>query len=176
MSSRSVKLGPMRTEKQGMLNKRVLPIVVLLALGAAACSSTANDDESTRNDAGEIVEAGDVGVLALGTGDCFDDPAGDETEVASVAAMPCDQPHDNQAYAVFDLPDGDWLGSEVVVEAAFNGCLERFEAAIGESYEVSPLDILPLYPTEASWDAGDREVVCAVYNVDLSKLTGSVLV
>ncbi|MGB5756298.1 MAG: septum formation family protein [Acidimicrobiales bacterium] len=165
----------MWSEKLGMFSTRVLPIVVLLGLGAAACGSTATSDESTRNDAGDIVEAGDVGVLALGVGDCFDDPSEDATEVASVAAVPCDQPHDNQAYAVFDLPDGDWLGQDPVVDAAFTGCLDRFEAAIGEPYDVSPLDILPLYPTEDSWNAGDHEVVCAVYNVDLSKLTASVL-
>ena len=113
-------------------------------------------------------------MFVLAVGDCFDDPD-DLTNVGSVAAVPCDQPHDNQVYAVFDLADGDWPGQDAVGEQAALGCIDRFDAAIGEAYETSPLDIAPLYPSADTWTAGDREVVCAAYNVDLSKITGSVL-
>lgn len=124
---------------------------------------------------GRLSKAGDVGVLALEVGDCFDDPATDFDEVLSVPAIPCDQPHDNQAFAKFNLNSGDWPGDDVVSQQALDGCVDRFEPAIGEAYETSPLDVAPLQPTEASWDAGDYEVLCATYNVDLSKLSISVL-
>jgi hypothetical protein len=34
--------------------------------------------------------------------------------------------------------------------------------------------VFPIFPTEASWNEDDdREIICALYNADLSKLTGS---
>lgn len=150
--------------------------VALLVTGCGA----ANTDDTTRDDDGTVVEGGDLGVLAMTVGDCFDDP--DElvvgegsTEVDSVGAIPCTDPHDNQVFAIFDMPDGVYLGETVVSNNAFDSCVERFEDAVGEAYESSPLAVFPLYPTEAGWDAGDREVVCSVYNGDLSKLTEDVL-
>ncbi|MCP3934766.1 MAG: hypothetical protein GY708_05265 [Actinomycetia bacterium] len=153
--------------------RRVLVTLALFGLMATGCSTEISTDESTRNDEGEIVEGGDVGVFVLAIGDCFDDATTDE--VASVKTLPCSSPHDNQVYAALDLPDGDWPGVETVQLDASLACLDRFEAALGEPYDTSPLDIAPLYPTEGSWGAGDREVLCAVYNVDLSKLTTSLL-
>jgi hypothetical protein len=53
--------------------------------------------------------------------------------------------------------------------------LERFEAFVGKDYESSALDVASLYPSRESWtNQNDREVICAVYDVDANKLTGSV--
>ena len=121
----------------------------LLTVG---CGASVVDD-TIRDDGGVIVERGDVGILALNIGDCFDVPVGiddseDAAEINSVAAIPCAEPYDNQAFAAIELPDGDWLGEDAVADQAFDGCLDRFESVIGEPYETSPLDILALYPTE----------------------------
>jgi hypothetical protein len=54
-------------------------------------------------------------------------------------------------------------------------CLEEFEAYVGIPYEDSVLEFdAYLYPTAETWGAGDREIVCAAYNLDLTPLTGSV--
>lgn len=155
-----------------MLKMRVLPALFGFAVLVAACGGNeSTSDDSTRDDQGTIVEGGDVGVFALAVGDCFDDPAAEATEVYSVDAIPCDEPHDNQVVAKFDLASGDFPGEEEVMAQAYQGCLDRFEEVTGEAYETSPLDIFPLFPTEGGWDAGDHEVVCNLYNVNLSKLT-----
>jgi hypothetical protein len=52
-------------------------------------------------------------------------------------------------------------------------CVAEFEAYVGLSYVESELNVFPITPTEGSWATGDREIVCALYNLDLSKLTGS---
>ena len=126
-----------------------------------------------------VTEGGDVGVFALNVGDCFDDPPdvqGDgDGSVEAVAAVPCDEPHDNQVYHKFDLPDGDFPGEDATFDRATAGCIAQFEAAVGEAYETSPLDIFPLTPTESGWAAGDQEVICSIYNLDLSKLTADAL-
>ena len=59
-------------------------------------------------------------------------------------------------------------------ELAFESCMARFQGFVGLDYESSSLDIMTLYPTPDSWaQQGDREVVCAVYDMETNKLTGS---
>jgi hypothetical protein len=54
-------------------------------------------------------------------------------------------------------------------------CLDRFQPFVGRDYESSSLDIVTLYPTPESWKLeNDREVVCAVFDIDANKLVGGV--
>ena len=112
----------------------------------------------------------------LEVGDCFDDTAMGVNEVTEVPGLPCSTPHDNEVYALFDLPTGPFPGDDAIDAAAGQGCYDRFESAIGRPYEESELAFVSMYPTEASWnEIGDREVVCIAYHMEYSKLTGSVL-
>jgi hypothetical protein len=77
-------------------------------------------------------------------------------------------------FAVFDYTASDTFpGSSAMNEAAQELCVAEFEAYVGLSYLESALEVFPITPTEGSWDSGDREVICALYNLDFSKLTGS---
>jgi hypothetical protein len=89
--------------------------------------------------------------------------------------VPCTEPHDNEVYATFDVDYESFPGDDVMAEHAFDECLARFEGFVGTVYEESTLDITTLYPSSQSWSRqGDREVICAVYDMNLDKLTGSV--
>lgn len=112
------------------------------------------------------------GVLTLDVGTCFDDPESFE-EVTDVPIVDCAEPHDNEVIATFDLPDGGYPGDSVVTERARTGCLERFEPYVGVPYASSVYDLGWFTPTSASWDVGDREVICFVYDVDFAKTEGS---
>jgi hypothetical protein len=108
-------------------------------------------------------------------GDCFDDEAFASTEISEIPGVPCSQPHDNEIYATFDLP-GEWPGDERVEELAYSGCFDRFEAAIGKSYEDSVIDYTTIYPSAGSWkQLDDREVICVGYHMEYEQLTGSIL-
>lgn len=113
-----------------------------------------------------------VSVFDLSEGDCWDDPSETSDTVNQVEVVPCDEPHDNEVYLVFDLADGDFDASAVQSDAD-TGCLDAFDAFVGTPYEDSRLDYFNLTPTADSWDAGDREVVCSLYDIDLKKLVGS---
>jgi hypothetical protein len=104
-------------------------------------------------------------VLSLEVGDCFEDPEGDQTEVADVETVDCDEPHDNEVFHTFELPEGDFPGEDAIAEAFVAECIDdRFEAFVGTDYVESEVDVFPLTPTEDSWDrADDREVICAAY-------------
>ncbi len=114
--------------------------------------------------------------FAIEVGDCFDDTPMGVNEVTEVPGLPCSAPHDNEVYALFDLPAGPFPGDEQVDGSASLGCYERFEDAIGMSYEESIIDYIAMYPTEDSWNRiNDREVVCIAFHMEYEKLTGSVL-
>lgn len=128
-----------------------------------------------RDSTGAIVAAGSVDAFQMRVGDCFDDGSTfSSEEVDSVPGVPCSQPHDNEVYAVFDVSATTFPGDKMA-DVAHEGCLERFEAFVGKDYESSSLDIASIYPTSDSWHGhNDREVVCAVYDVEAKKLTGTV--
>ena len=135
--------------------------------------------EADRDATGAIVSGGNVDAFQMRAGDCFDDTAElgmDEAgEVSSLPGVPCADPHDNEVFAVFDVECESFPGDEAMGDLAFSQCLERFEGFVGKIYEESVLDISALYPSNQSWSVqGDREVVCAVYDMNLNKLTGSV--
>lgn len=115
-----------------------------------------------------------TGTLVLEAGDCFDDPPSFGS-VTSVDVVDCAEPHDNEVYHVESYPGtGDFPGDEVIRDAAVDACLAAFEGFVGVPYEVSRYDIFALWPSEDSWESTDRDIVCAVYDVDGEKLTGSV--
>ena len=94
--------------------------------------------------------------------------------ISSLPGVPCSQPHDNEVYAVFDVSLSAYPDSEdAMFEHALEQCLDRFAGFVGIAYESSELDILTLYPTPESWARNDREVVCAVYDMNNTQLVGS---
>jgi hypothetical protein len=136
-----------------------------------------NSFDADRNADGAIISEGQIDAFNIHVGDCFNDAAstGDEYyELSNVAGVPCTQPHDNEVYAVFDVSVESFPGEEAMSELAFDSCLKRFELFVGTDYQSSSLDIMTLYPTSASWVRDDREVICAVYDMNLAKLEGSV--
>ncbi|HUQ50686.1 MAG TPA: septum formation family protein, partial [Gammaproteobacteria bacterium] len=128
-----------------------------------------------RDDSGAIVSSGSVNAFQMRVGDCFDDGSTfTDDEVDHVPGVPCAQPHDNEVYAVFDVGMTSFPG-EQMGDLAQQACIERFEAFVGKDYESSSLDVASLYPTSESWHGqNDREVICAVYDLEQKKLAGTV--
>ena len=114
-------------------------------------------------------------VFDLELGDCFDDGDLGEgaTEVDNVPIVDCEEPHDNEVFATFDMTEADYPGDAATQEIAFEGCVDRFDAFVGLAYEDSALGVTYLYPTQQTWDDGDREIVCAVYRLDGVQVTGT---
>src|SRR5688500_4430769 len=105
----------MRTRKSLLL----ILLVSAMALFGAACGA----GEPTRDESGDITETEDVAPNSLQAGDCFNDPeAGSPTQVTALEAVPCDEPHDNEVFHVFQLDDGDFPGADEVKQAGLEGC------------------------------------------------------
>ncbi|GAB3270958.1 septum formation family protein [Microbacterium lacusdiani] len=117
------------------------------------------DDETN-----QVTESADVDVFQLQVRDCLS--LGDDSQLSSASVVPCSEPHTDEIYHEFELPDGDWPGEEAVQQAADEGCYNAFEPFVGKAYEESVLEYIYLTPTEAGWtDTGlqDRLIQCVVY-------------
>jgi len=123
-------------------------------------------DETTQ----EITEQGEADVFALRVGDCLTMVQGEEVD--TVPVVPCGEPHSDEVYFDFALPDGEFPGEEGVTTAAQDGCLAEFDAFVGLPYDSSTLDIGWYTPTLQSWENGDRIVSCTVYD-PAGDVTGS---
>ena len=128
-----------------------------------------------RDDSGAIVSAGTVDAFSIQAGDCFDDVTGFFDQVDTLPGVPCDDPHDNEVYAVIPVDLPEFPGDDAMGDIAHEKCLAKFAGFVGKDYESSSLDIYTLFPSSESWSRqNDREVVCAVYDMELEKLVGSV--
>ena len=150
-----------------MKNWGFYAVAVLAYLGYGAITSA--DRDST----GAIVGEGSIDPFSIIVGDCFDDTGFNNEEVTSLPGVPCSNPHDNEAFAVFDVSMVNFPGDEMG-QIAYDSCMDHFSNFVGKEYESSTLEIMTLYPSSESWQQDDREVICALYDMDENKLQGSV--
>lgn len=130
--------------------------------------------EVDRDSSGTIVGGGSIDPFQIQVGDCFDDASSVDDEISSLPGLPCSEPHDNEAFAVFDVANESYPEGDGMSEIAHNSCLRHFDAFVGKDYQSSSLEIFTLFPTVDSWAQDDREVICAVYDMNAGKLVGSV--
>jgi hypothetical protein len=144
--------------------------VLAVALGVAAL----RDGGDAKAEPVPLARTDDtVAADQIEVGDCFEDQQA--VGISGFSTVPCDGAHDNEIYHLFDVPaaEGDpFPGDERIGEIVQQECLMRFEGYVGRSYEQSELRIFPISPGREVWEAGDREVICAVYD-SAGEVTGS---
>jgi len=145
-------------------------VYAIAALGFGIYGAVTDVD---RDDSGAIIGGGTLDAFQVHLGDCFNDPDFDADEYSSLPGVPCTDPHDNEAFAVFDLTLSSYSEYDIA-DISEASCVDRFEAYVGRDYESSSLDVVTMYPSAESWDQSDREVVCALYDMSGSKLVGTV--
>lgn len=126
-----------------------------------------------------VVSNTSTSLLDLRVGDCFDLPvAGSEAAraddveiVETVEVIGCDEPHEAEVVAVGELnPDGD---------LAYPSDDELFAAVDPRCAAASvPLDrfgIVPIAPTERSWESFDGRFLCLAIPFGGEPVTGSIV-
>lgn len=147
----------------------VLGLLALAGLGVAVFLVSSSEEGTTQ-------QMGLIDVDSLAAGQCWDDPLSPVTEILEVDGVPCSDPHDNEVFALVDHPlgsDAPYPGIEQIELDSLRHCLEGWETYVGVPFAESPLDIFYIYPTEASWSAEDREIICSLYRLDEAQLVGS---
>lgn len=167
-----------------------------LSLAAVACTDYVGDDlragEYPRDNAIAFDAVASVTTtppvppeptdpFELSLGACFDDLADPPLRAfgrgSDVGVVPCTQPHRYEVYALVptsDAPDEAWPGDAPADERADLACLAAFESFVATPWADSTLDYLHLAPTEERWNAGARDARCAVFDLGLVDLVGSV--
>lgn len=143
----------------------VVGLLVLLAIGGGVSASLSS---AQRGDEGTLSRGGTLDVTELQEGDCFDDPddVAEEMEILEVQAVVCGERHDNEVYEAGSLSGSDdaYPGDEALFQQVGARCAAEFGTFVGVPYEDSVLDFAVLTPTAASWEGGDRDYVCAIYD------------
>lgn len=117
----------------------------------------------------------DVPVFLIRPGDCFNDPP-PERQLEQVDVVTCEQPHDNEVFATVAHPaprDEAFPGRDAVVAYAEQACPQPFADYVGATYDQSRFTLFPIVPSATTWERGDRQVICALYDHEAGKLTGS---
>lgn len=133
-------------------------------------------NDADRDGSGELVSAGDLDVMELQVGDCFDDPEELDEVVFDVAAVPCSEAHDNEVYSLVPITDfgAAYPGDTALQDYSYEACVgDPFSRYVGTDYLDSALEVFTFTPTEESWDTGDRDVVCVLFNLNLTRLIGT---
>lgn len=131
-----------------------------LALGPVGCT----DDETGRGEAtDEVADDSAADAFELQVGDCLGGGPAVTGEVSEVPVVPCDQPHDSEVFHGHTI-DGDVMpdptAMEVIVAEQCYGA--NFQTFVGLPHEQSTLQIGWAEPTTASWNEGDRQLLCIV--------------
>ena len=107
--------------------------------------------------------------LAFAVGGCFSEGDDEYLDVS------CDEPHEAETYRVLEHPESSaYPGAQLIEQWAEPQCYSNFEAYTGVPYQDSSLEFGYLYPTAQGWRAGDREVICYLFDPSGDDLTGPV--
>ena len=105
----------------------------------------------------------------LGVGSCLDLDGGDGDR----RPVDCGSAHDGEVFAKYELGDSAWPGPVDVGVLGEQGCIERWDRAVGTNYYTDVrFDFVTFDPDEARWETGDREVVCVLVPADRSTMIG----
>ncbi|MBX7158798.1 MAG: septum formation family protein [Acidimicrobiia bacterium] len=138
------------------MRKLLAGVLVAVTLGGTACA-IANEPE--RDEQGQVKEQGDVSIFHLRLGDCTQDAS--LGLVSNVGAVPCDQEHAYEVFAVAQY-QGDTYDAAKIDSFAQEVCAAEFKTFVGRDVSDSVLDVTYLTPTADSFGRDDREVACLV--------------
>ncbi|WP_337000574.1 MULTISPECIES: septum formation family protein [unclassified Microbacterium] len=148
-----------------------------LALGLSGCSALASilsgGDAERDETTGQVKEGADIDIFALKVGDCM--PTSESAgEISEASVVPCSEPHGEEVYFEFSLPDGEFPDDAEIDAQVEAQCLPAFDTFVGMAWEDSTLSAYPITPTKDTWDTmNDRVVQCVILDPDNDALVGT---
>ena len=117
---------------------------------------------------GDDEDANTTAVYDIEPGQCFLGPEEVKAQIEDLKTVPCDEPHDREAYAVVGYPpaegetDDEFPGNEELTRFAQGACASEFQTYVGVDYADSDYFFTYLLPSPRSWEDDDRDVLCLV--------------
>ncbi len=141
---------------------RHLVVIAVLLLALGGCSWVSGIFGGQDSSAAKTIS-----VFDIKAGQCFNPPAGVESEIPELTVVACDQGHLQESYAIVDYaiaagaPDS-FPGQSALTSFAEGACAEAFLDYVGISYLDSSLYYTYLLPSARSWEQSDRKIICFV--------------
>lgn len=117
---------------------------------------------------------------ALDVGDCYDDASvpdflvGVEPDPAPIVLLPCREPHHLEVVGKPKIRGEEYPGDAAMAAKAEEACDRALLSYVGPTEATVELQSFYLHPTEETWNAGLRRVVCSAVTPDYRPRTGSV--
>jgi hypothetical protein len=109
-----------------------------------------------------------IGAHTLVVGECFNNTVSilaSEDAVVDVPRENCTLDHDNEVIASIQLDATTFPGDDTLTLRGTADCLDEFEKFIGVPLaEAGTLMFAFFAPSAASWELGDREILCYAYD------------
>ena len=141
-------------------------IAGVAALGGVAVFGIGSIDNTTRNEQGAIVEAGELGAFVTQVGDCFFELPQGGQGVSTVPGVPCTEAHHWQVVHKEEIFLSEYSETEVaaLADRVCSNALEEIVMGLSdEKYlEYQNARSSLLHPTAESWMKDDRTVDCLV--------------
>ncbi|MEY5018400.1 MAG: hypothetical protein RJB54_318 [Actinomycetota bacterium] len=136
------------------------------AVGGAAIWGIGGIDDTTRDNSGQIIESGDLGVFVTQLGDCFNLADPQANLVSTTNGVPCSDPHHWQVIFKGSITSDSYDASEFDREAQLvcKYAIDEIAQTISyeESLEYENAQTNYFVPTEESFAEGDRAIDCLV--------------
>jgi hypothetical protein len=146
--------------------RRALTAAALLLAGAALSGC------SLLNTFVDAPPEGEVDAFAIKVGDCLNDAQINE-EITSVPFVECSEPHDSEVFARTDATGDVFPGNDALETELATFCRgDVFTQFIGVPYADSMYDTSGYFPSDSSWESGDRELLCTVWDPN-AQVTGT---
>jgi hypothetical protein len=148
-------------------------VAIFVAVFVAA-ALTASPQSATP---GQVTTGGNMDVLSLRKGDCFQNPSGATPAagtVTEVTAVSCTTPHDAQVIAILPVSGSAYPGKAGFQAQAEPACHAAVKADADQSKLTSTMSVLWIYPEEDAWTGGDHSISCVVVDTS-ADLTSSLL-
>jgi hypothetical protein len=98
----------------------------------------------------------EVPVFTVAIGECYG---------ADLTVLDCATPHDYEVYAQQPVAEAaTYPGEDAVYQSADEACLAAFPAFAGIGFDQTTLGYSFLGPTAETWDEGDRQISCFIYD------------
>jgi len=150
---------------------RAVSVLVLSAASVALAGCSLSGGSRSTAPTGNATPGADV--FSIKIGDCLND-ASTSGEISTVPLTGCSQPHDSEIYFSGNLDDGIFPGDQAVKKGAEAVCGPAFTNFVGAPYkEGKGFDYTYYTPTADSWRAGDRAIMCVVFDPSGAKVTGT---
>jgi hypothetical protein len=110
------------------------------------------------------VPEGESDVFTIKIGDCLNDASAPD-EVTTIPVVDCSEPHDSEVFARTDSTSPAFPGDAALSDELTTFCTgDAYTQFVGIPYLESTYETSGYFPTSGSWDDGDRELLCTIWD------------